>query len=336
MSDTILVGMDKQEKRTIMKRILLLLCFIASTFAAKAIDYAEARQQAWFLTDKMAYELNLTPEQYDRAYEINLDYLMSLRTPCDCSGYYWQYRNTDFRYILFDWQYNLYCTLDYFFRPVRWSHATWYYPVFDRYRHGYYYFARPRIYVTYQGGIWSHRGRNTPSPYIGRRPEPGTGMRNHYQSNIGGPSYGRPPQPRPGDRPGRPEGDRPGRPNDNRPDRPNGNRPGEGNRPGNADRPNRPNDNRPGNGGNRPGGNRNDGNRSNNGRPNNGYRDAYTNYRQTGNSGSTYNSGSRPSGNAGGRGNTTGVGGQRQQRTTQGTNSSAQGSRGGNRSFGGR
>lgn len=125
--------------------ILLLLCFAISTFAAKAIDYVEARQQAWFLTDKMAYELNLTPEQYDRAYEINLDYLMSLRTPNDCSGYYWQYRNADFRYILYDWQYNIYCTLDYFFRPVRWSHAAWYYPVFDRYRHGYYYFNRPTI-----------------------------------------------------------------------------------------------------------------------------------------------------------------------------------------------
>ncbi len=328
-----------------MKRILLLLCFIASTFVAKAIGYEEARQQAWFLTDKMAYELNLTPEQYDRAYEINLDYFMSLRTPSDCSGYYWQYRNTDFRYILFDWQYNLYCTLDYFFRPVRWSHAAWYYPVFDRYRHGYYYFARPRIYVTYQGGIWGHRGRNTPSPYIGRRPEPGTGMRNHYQSNIGGPSYGRPPQPRPGDRPGRPDGNRPGRPDGNRPGRPDGNRPGrpDGNRPGNADRPGRPNngrpnygnnDSRPGNG--RPNGNRPDNGRPDNNRPNNGYRDAYTNYRQTGNSGSTYNAGSRPSGSAGGRGNATGVGGQRQQRTTQGTNSSAQGSRGGNRSFGGR
>ena len=52
-----------------------------------AMDYEEARQRAWFLTDKMAYELNLTPEQYDIAYEINLDYLMSIRTASDCSGY---------------------------------------------------------------------------------------------------------------------------------------------------------------------------------------------------------------------------------------------------------
>ena len=77
-----------------------------------AMDYEEARQRAWFLTDKMAYELNLTPEQYDRAYEINLDYLMSIRTASDCSGYYWEYRNADLRCILFDWQYNLFRTID--------------------------------------------------------------------------------------------------------------------------------------------------------------------------------------------------------------------------------
>ena len=100
------------------------------------MDYEEARQRAWFLTDKMAYELNLTPEQYDRAYEINLDYLMSIRTASDCSGYYWEYRNADLRCILFDWQYNLFRTIDYFLRPIRWVRAGWYYPVCDHYRYG--------------------------------------------------------------------------------------------------------------------------------------------------------------------------------------------------------
>lgn len=299
-----------------MKRILLLLCFAISTFAAKAIDYVEARQQAWFLTDKMAYELNLTPEQYDRAYEINLDYLMSLRTPNDCSGYYWQYRNADFRYILYDWQYNIYCTLDYFFRPVRWSHAAWYYPVFDRYRYGYYYFNRPTIYVTYHGGMWDRRGRNTPSPYIGRRPAPGTGMRNHYQNNGGwyggNPSPSRP-QPRPGERYGYPSTP-PSHYNGNRP---NGNGRSEYN-----------------NGGTRPNNGRPNGGRPDNNRSNNNYRDAYTNYRQTGNSGVNYNRGGT-SNNTNGRGNAAGVGRERPQRNVQGTHTPA-GGRGSGRSFGSR
>ena len=39
-----------------------MLCITAST---KAMSYEQARREAYFLTDKMAYELNLTPDQYD-------------------------------------------------------------------------------------------------------------------------------------------------------------------------------------------------------------------------------------------------------------------------------
>ncbi len=165
-----------------MKRIALSLLLLVAAFSAKAMSYEEARQQAWFLTDKMAYELNLTSEQYDRAYQINLDYLMSVDTPSDCGGYYWQYRDTDFRCVLFDWQYNLYRTLDYFFRPVRWVQSRWYYPVFDHYRYGYYYFDHPSVYVSYRGGMWRRRGHNDPSPYVAMVPARGFGMRDQYRN----------------------------------------------------------------------------------------------------------------------------------------------------------
>ena len=64
-----------------MKRFIIILTTIL-TFAASAnaMSYSQAREQALFLTDKMAYELNLNEEQYDAAYEINLDYLMSIDT----------------------------------------------------------------------------------------------------------------------------------------------------------------------------------------------------------------------------------------------------------------
>jgi hypothetical protein len=48
--------------------------------AASAMSYSQAREQALFLTDKMAYELNLTDDQYEAAYEINLDYLLSVNS----------------------------------------------------------------------------------------------------------------------------------------------------------------------------------------------------------------------------------------------------------------
>jgi len=181
-----------------MKRIALTLVFFLTTIASQvwALRYEEARQEALFLTDKMAYELNLNAEQFDRAYQVNLDYLMSIDTPADCYGYYWTYRDRDLRCILFDWQYALYTTLDYFYRPIRRLRNAWYYPIFDHYRHGYFYFDRPRVYASYRGGMWRHRGHNTPSPYLGFVSRPGGGLRDRYHGGNGAPGfrpeYGRP------------------------------------------------------------------------------------------------------------------------------------------------
>ena len=67
-----------------MKKVLFILAAVLTlTLSAQAMSYEQARNQALFLTDKMAYELNLTEEQYQAAYEINLDYLMSVNTVDD-------------------------------------------------------------------------------------------------------------------------------------------------------------------------------------------------------------------------------------------------------------
>lgn len=208
-----------------MKRYLLtLLIVLAGTLSAKAISYNEARDRAWFLTDKMAYELNLTPDQYDRVYQVNLDYFMSIAYEADCYGVYWNYRDTDLRYILWDWQYRLYVTLDYFYRPIRWIRAAWHYPICDHYRYGYYYYERPRVYVSYHGCNWKRRGHNDVSPYRGWRAERGPGMRDRYDNN------------RPGGRPG--THNEPSRPSNGRYD---GNH---NNKGGHADRGNRGNSDR--------------------------------------------------------------------------------------------
>ena len=205
-----------------MKRYLLtLLIVLAGTLSAKAISYNEARDRAWFLTDKMAYELNLTPDQYDRVYQVNLDYFMSIAYEADCYGVYWNYRETDLRYILWDWQYRLYVTLDYFYRPIRWIRAAWHYPICDHYRYGYYYYERPRVYVSYHGCNWKRRGHNDVSPYRGWRAERGPGMRDRYDNN------------RPGGRPG--THNEPSRPSNGRYTDNKGGRVDRGNR-GNSDR----------------------------------------------------------------------------------------------------
>ena len=57
-----------------MKKLMMtLVAFFAFTLTVSAMSYEQARQQALFLTDKMAYELNLTDDPYEAAYEINLD-----------------------------------------------------------------------------------------------------------------------------------------------------------------------------------------------------------------------------------------------------------------------
>ena len=163
-----------------MKKLLLSALMAMASMAPLALSYEDARRQAWFLTDKMAYELNLTEVQYDHAYQINLDYFLSLSRPSDLYGRHWRYRDEDFRYILDEWQYRRYATIDYFFRPVRWVSARWYYPVFDRYRRGYYYFSRPTIYISYRGGF-GHRKHHGISPYRNMRPDRGMGMRDGHK-----------------------------------------------------------------------------------------------------------------------------------------------------------
>ena len=99
-----------------MKKLLGLITALYFGLASlNAMSYEEARDRARFLTDKMAYELNLNDQQYNDAYEINLDYLMNIRTASDASSVYLEYRNADLRFILYDWQYALFQAATYFF-----------------------------------------------------------------------------------------------------------------------------------------------------------------------------------------------------------------------------
>ena len=152
------------------------------TTNVNAMGYEQARQQALFLTDKMAYELNLTEEQYEAAYEINLDYLLSVNNADDLYGVYWTNRNLDLSYVLFDWQYSLFCAASYFYRPLYWDSWGWHFGIYARYPHrDYLYFGRPHFWNVYRGGhAWHHHGG---SWYRGRDfggPNHGHGGRDHH------------------------------------------------------------------------------------------------------------------------------------------------------------
>lgn len=179
-----------------MKRMIIALVamFMMTFTTASAMSYKQARQQALFLTDKMAYELNLTEDQYEAAYEVNLDYLMSVDTYDDLYGAYWRQRNMDLSYILLDWQYRTYLNATYFYRPLYWNAGYWHFVIYARYpRRDYFYFGCPHFYVSYRGGhSWRVNGNR--SWYHGKRfggphPEghPRVGMRDRF--NRG--DYGR-------------------------------------------------------------------------------------------------------------------------------------------------
>lgn len=95
------------------KFIIALTALLTLTVSVSAMSYEQVREQALFLTDKMAYELNLTDDQYEAAYEINLDYLMGISNYNDIYGAYWTQRNLDLSYILLDWQYRAFCAANY-------------------------------------------------------------------------------------------------------------------------------------------------------------------------------------------------------------------------------
>ncbi len=216
-----------------MKKILSILALILTCATnMNAMSYEQARREALFLTDKMAYELNLTDEQYDAAYEINLDYLMGVTSVDDVYGTYWTRRNLDMSYILLDAQWRAFTAASYFYRPLYWSGGYWHFGIYARYPvRTYFYFSHPTVYLHYRGGhCWTHYGSG--SYYHGRqnhyhRGDGHIGMRDRWNNNGGRHQeigY---------------------RPQDNR--RPSGNAGNNGNRPNNSSRPDNTSS-RPGNG----------------------------------------------------------------------------------------
>jgi len=140
------------------KMMIALVAMLLVAATGKAMSYEQARNEALFLTDKMAYELNLTEEQYEAAYEINLDYLMGVTSYDDVYGTYWERRNLDLSYILLDWQLSAFRAATYFYRPLYWADGFWHFGIYARYPHrDYFYYGRPVFYASYRGGHAWHR-----------------------------------------------------------------------------------------------------------------------------------------------------------------------------------
>lgn len=124
---------------------------------------SKIRTSARFLTDRMAYELDLTPRQYDDFYEINYDFLYEanlvmddvMRGYRDAIYYYYELldrRNEDASYVLNYYQYSRFMDADYFYRPIFNAGGRWNLRIYATYsNHKFYYYDAPRHYKTYRG-----------------------------------------------------------------------------------------------------------------------------------------------------------------------------------------
>ena len=170
-----------------MKRILFILLATLSTAVCSAgtnaMSNSKVRKESRFLTDKMAYELNLNTEQYNDVYEINYDFISGVRYVMDDVLYgnewalnrYYDYldvRNDDLRWVLSSRQYARFMQAEYFYRPIYTSGNRWYFRVYITYtNHNHFYFPRPYHYRTYVGGHYRTHHNNV-SYYRGRYKHP--------------------------------------------------------------------------------------------------------------------------------------------------------------------
>ena len=162
-----------------MKRLMMSLALMVTIVAsAAAMSFSKARKEALFLSDKMAYELNLSLSQYEAVYEINLDYMLGLNGYADVDGVFWMRRNADLRYVLSPWQWERYCQIVDFYRPMVWvSGHSFSLSIRSRYTSkNFFYYERPSIYGSYRGGHNSghdsyYRGRDFHRPEVNTGPQ---------------------------------------------------------------------------------------------------------------------------------------------------------------------
>ncbi len=145
------------------KYILTLALTIMGMTQMFALSTSSIRNHARFLTDRMAYELDLSPMQYDDIYEINYDFVFWADRIMDdvVYGYrdaidrYYNLlddRNDDIRYVLTNSQYRKFINANYFYRPIYSTGRTWSFRIYTIYSNRtFFYYDAPRHYKTYAG-----------------------------------------------------------------------------------------------------------------------------------------------------------------------------------------
>lgn len=145
--------------------LLMIVCMLGITIPAMgAMSISKMRQNTRFLTDRMAYELKLSPQQYDDVYEVNYDFINNVRYLMDdvvrgndyaLDRYYdfLDVRNDDLRWVLSSAQYRRFMGAEHFYRPIYANNNKWQFRIFTVYTNvNFFYFGKPHHYTSYCGG----------------------------------------------------------------------------------------------------------------------------------------------------------------------------------------
>ena len=131
--------------------------------ASSSLSISKVRNHARYLTDRMAYELDFTPMQYDDCYEINYDFIRQtsyimddvVRGYYDAINAYYRYldwRNDDLRYIMTSAQYVRFLSRDYFYRPIYSNGSSWGFRIYTIYSNRtFFYYDAPSVFKSYRG-----------------------------------------------------------------------------------------------------------------------------------------------------------------------------------------
>ncbi len=145
------------------KTLFMTLMMTLMSLSAMAMSNSKIRNHARFLTDRMAYELDFTPMQYDDCYEINYDFIRQASHLMDdvVRGYYdaidsyyrfLDWRNDDLRHIMTSSQYIRFMTKDYFYRPIYSTGSSWGFRIYTTYSNrSFFYFDAPTTLSSYRG-----------------------------------------------------------------------------------------------------------------------------------------------------------------------------------------
>jgi len=147
-----------------LRNLLLTAVFLLATASATAqpMSYYAIRDNARYLTDRMAYTLGIATSLLDDLYGINYDYICGVNEYLDDVALGYRYddymaviaaRDAALRSLLTYEQWQRLVALDYFYRPIVFRSNRWYFSI---YRHDphvrHFYFAAPPRYHEYHGG----------------------------------------------------------------------------------------------------------------------------------------------------------------------------------------